>query len=177
MIAAFSESLSLPVTSFDVAVSASQWRARLVRRTQCSAVALILLRRTVITCGVRCTPVTGHHWTPYHPPQASERQTTQLATVAYINFEVCPTHGCGDSAGAWRRMCLKMLDSTGPSSTMNRTTDSRLLCITVMKWVTRPLIGAWQQQHTRLQTPRFSDHSTMHRYICGDSFGRACWSS
>ena len=60
--AALSERLSLPVTSFDVAVSASQWRARLVRRTQCSAVALILLRRTVITCGVRCTPVTGHHW-------------------------------------------------------------------------------------------------------------------
>ena len=49
VIAALSERLSLPVTSFDVAVSASQWRARLVRRTQCSAGALRLLHRTVIT--------------------------------------------------------------------------------------------------------------------------------
>ena len=33
-----------------------------------------------------------------------------------------------------------MLDSTGPSSTMDRKADSPLLCITVLRWVTRPLI-------------------------------------
>ena len=35
---------------------------------------------------------------------------------------------------------------------MDRTADSLLLCITVFRWVTRPLIRAWQQQHTRSRT-------------------------
>ena len=38
-----------------------------------------------------------------------------------------------------------MLDSTG----LDRTADSRLLCITVMRWVTRPLIQAWPRHHAR----------------------------
>ena len=69
----------------------------------------------------------------YHPPQAPDRHTTQLATATFMYFAVWPVHGIGDGAGALVTHVFE--DSRLDRSIEHDGEDSRqpLLCITVLR--------------------------------------------
>ena len=113
----------------------------------------------------------------WHPQQAPDRQTTQLATVAFMDFEVCPAQGCGDSAGAL--VTHVFLDARLDRSIEHDGQGSRqpfavYHCDEVGDSSAYPGVRATARTS---QTPCESDYSTMHGYICCNVFGRACWSS